>query len=1170
MKGVVTGCILFFSHTGVTGLANSPEIAAGEEPSPKSITELGTLDPHLFYFEPGVDQELVWKVISGVPETGDLDYEITDYHGDQVAAGTATTADDIRVTATVNLPRGYYQVHFPNLGVQFGLAVLPYRDPALEPDRFFSVHAELCHDDRLTYLTAADQEVRHENLFKVLHTIGIRQVRDRLVIGKFAPRPNKWDWYGTDYRYDDARVLFEQYDIDFLPNNAIAPNWMRRADDVISGSNLEENKYPSDLIAYTDAYLKITNRWQQSMKRIEIWNEPSGMTYDRLGPLIHAMAYAFQSAGQDVELVSGVFAGIKEGYAAHLRSMECWDALDMVTFHTYSSPEQMEARTALYKNTAGGEENPYLPVGISETGMKYIGGHWPTLGQEVDRAEMIVGNAVEARASGNEFFFPFKYLAARFSDGDNQTQHTLNDKYGTPFLSFASYAHSIVQLAHKEYLGDLQVDHSSLVRTRVFGDGSEAVAVLYNTGEAAIDMGVPVQAIHGMDGRELSPGAGGEVITKDRIVYVTFNQADVTGMIDSETPAMELYQRSRDSDLMPPRKVKPVVLQHFADYDHLEYTDAGYRLGTIFQGQVPLSFQATNLSQEEKTIEVELSLPPFLTTENDLVRSITIPARSTEMLGWYIQLDEEQPGFQGEVSLTATDPADTLVAPVEFEVVCPRPVHDVLNSFTSYRRIDFSDRGKWFLWGQPNSNLEMELENNTAWFSLSSTENKVGTKAFYPVSQYDFTDVKGLLVVAREDAQPGWESRYWPKISFGVDETGGAQYLGDRLPADGETHWSYVQFEKLPVNVNDDNQTLDKDQIHRFVVSTWHAVPETTVNFEVFDVYMVSDSVLVDGSDFQVTLEVVNQATGEPLEGATVVFGDSTFVTGPSGTITLEALEYGFYPRSVEANGYYPLEVSYTEVYSDTTFTWELQRDRPDITFNVLDRSSLDPVYRATVTTGEGTWPSNEQGEVILEDVAGDTLSFTITHGDYFTFTDTLVPEGDSLYTVLLTPLYADVVFEVSDGAGPVDQAEVLLGGRSGYTDTRGRITFSNQPAREMYTYDISAEGLEPRRDSFFLEVDTTLSMVLDSVTSVNGTGTGQGIRIYPNPAGDWLMVGCDFPGAMVTLFDVTGRVLFTRQLEESGGRLDMNGVPAGIYYLEIRGEGRRYCRRVIRSDEGM
>ena len=38
-----------------------------------NATELGTLEPHKFYFYPNTDQELSWKVISGELSPGDLD-----------------------------------------------------------------------------------------------------------------------------------------------------------------------------------------------------------------------------------------------------------------------------------------------------------------------------------------------------------------------------------------------------------------------------------------------------------------------------------------------------------------------------------------------------------------------------------------------------------------------------------------------------------------------------------------------------------------------------------------------------------------------------------------------------------------------------------------------------------------------------------------------------------------------------------------------------------------------------------------------------------------------------------------------------------------------------------------------------------------------------------------
>ena len=1167
-KCMITFMLLFMfsiSYGGGSGIKLTGEL--NNESASDSDLKLGTLDPQTFYFHPDTDHELQWKIISGSLLPGDLDYEITDFYGVKVDEGTAITNDSILVSATVNLPRGYYQIHFPKPGVKFGMAVLAYLDPTEEPDRYFGIHAELCHDDRLTYLSDEDQLIRHENLFKTLHRIGIRRVRDRLVIGKFAPRPDKWSWEGDNFRYDQARPLFHKYDIDFMPNNAVAPNWMRRADDVIPGSNLDENKYPSDLIAYTDTYLKIYERWQNEIETIEIWNEPSGMTYDRLGPLINAMTYAFKTAGHDVEMVSGVFAGIKRNYAESIKEMKCWEALDMISFHTYSIPEQAEGRTAFYKNTAGGEENPYLPVGISEMGQKYIGGHWPTLEQEYLRSWMITGNAVEAKASGNEFFIPFKYLAARFSDGNNQTQHTLNDIWGTPFLSLASYANAIVKLSHKEYLGDLQISDPNLISSRVFGNGTTAVAVLYTSNESVISIDAPILDVTGMDGRELSLNVDGDVITEDRLVYVTFNQADIQGLINENTPAMDLYERSKQKDFAPPPRVRPVVLQHFADYDHLEYTPSAYQLKTIFQGNVPLSFQATNLSNEEKTVELTLELPPFLTSINDLTKTVTVPAKGTAMMGWYIQIDEEEPGFTGDIVLRSADLSDTLVAPVKFEVICPRDVPDVLNSFESYRRIDISNQGKWFLWGQPGTDLDLNIDNNIANFSLSATENKVGTKAFYNINNYDLTKAKGLLVVAREDKQPSYYSRYWPKIKFGVQEQNGSQYLGTEMPADGDKHWSYIEFEKLPVNLGDDNQTLDLDSIWRFVVSTWHAIPEVTVNFEVYDVYIVSDSALFENSEFNVKLEVKNEDTGEKLSDARILFGDQLFHTDSTGSVNIENVEYGFYENEVSIEGYYPIEDQYLEVYSDTTITLFLQKDFPDLRLRFTDKSSGEPVYRVAVSYDNMTKLSDDEGYLLINDLKTDSLIFSAEHSDYFHFSDTISLIGDSTVNLKLFPLRADISFIISDSAGEIKNAEVDIQSTSGFTNGRGELTFYEQPAGRMYNYVITAEGYNEYRDSFFLEVDTIINYRFESTQSSGNISPAGSLRLYPNPVTNNLIIKLDnyTHHSSLVLMNVYGKLLLRKAFDNGFLSLDVSKLNKGTYFIGVQVKDQMVYRKIIK-----
>ena len=150
-KCMITFMLLFMfsiSYGGGSGIKLTGEL--NNESASDSDLKLGTLDPQTFYFHPDTDHELQWKIISGSLLPGDLDYEITDFYGVKVDEGTAITNDSILVSATVNLPRGYYQIHFPKPGVKFGMAVLAYLDPTEEPDRYFGMHAELCHADRLT------------------------------------------------------------------------------------------------------------------------------------------------------------------------------------------------------------------------------------------------------------------------------------------------------------------------------------------------------------------------------------------------------------------------------------------------------------------------------------------------------------------------------------------------------------------------------------------------------------------------------------------------------------------------------------------------------------------------------------------------------------------------------------------------------------------------------------------------------------------------------------------------------------------------------------------------------------------------------------------------------------------------------------------------------------
>ena len=62
-------------------------------------------------------------------------------------------------------------------------------------------------------------------------------------------------------------------------------------------------------------------------------------------------------------------------------------------------------------------------------------------------------------------------------------------------------------------------------------------------------------------------------------------------------------------------------------------------------------------------------------------------------------------------------------------------------------------------------------------------------------------------------------------------------------------------------------------------------------------------------------------------------------------------------------------------------------------------------------------------------------------------------------------------------------------------------------------------------------------------------------IRIYPNPASEFLFIDADVLQAKLQLFDMQGRLLVEQELDSGSHRLDLSGYPEGAYLLKILSE---------------
>jgi hypothetical protein len=245
-----------------------------------------------------------------------------------------------------------------------------------------------------------------------------------------------------------------------------------------------------------------------------------------------------------------------------------------------------------------------------------------------------------------------------------------------------------------------------------------------------------------------------------------------------------------------------------------------------------------------------------------------------------------------------------------------------------------------------------------------------------------------------------------------------------------------------------------------------------------------------------------------------------------------------------------PLEQLLTQVRDKTTLT-------------VVDRSTGDPVFRAEIQHGETTYATDYSGKVIIDGLEKGKWVFNIGHSAYFPLTDSLMITGDTSLVIHLTRKLAGIQFEVSDSLVVVHGATVSLNGWDKLTDSEGRAWFNNQPARHTYKYTVEADGYRGISDSVFLEIDTTITVILQLATGRDAY-TFPEAEVFPNPAAGEMYIRIGSPDARIHLLSPEGKVLLERRLSGEMTGLDISGFEPGLYILRIMTDESTTCRKVV------
>ena len=188
-------------------------------------------------------------------------------------------------------------------------------------------------------------------------------------------------------------------------------------------------------------------------------------------------------------------------------------------------------------------------------------------------------------------------------------------------------------------------------------------------------------------------------------------------------------------------------------------------------------------------------------------------------------------------------------------------------------------------------------------------------------------------------------------------------------------------------------------------------------------VNIVSDTLIKDTLEFttySVDILVLDKDSGEPVEDCGLELGGEMQYTGIDGKAGFFDIEYGFYPLSASAEGFYSFQAEEIEIFSDTILVLSLSRNYLNLTLTVQDRVSGNPLYRAQVSYNASLKLSNTSGVVTLDKLLEGYCKFSIEQEGYFTLIDSAWISRDTSIIISMTQSFANLQFEVFDSTGPL------------------------------------------------------------------------------------------------------------------------------------------------------
>jgi uncharacterized repeat protein (TIGR01451 family) len=328
---------------------------------------------------------------------------------------------------------------------------------------------------------------------------------------------------------------------------------------------------------------------------------------------------------------------------------------------------------------------------------------------------------------------------------------------------------------------------------------------------------------------------------------------------------------------------------------------------------------------------------------------------------------------------------------------------------------------------------------------------------------------------------------------------------------------------------------------------------------------------------FDATYKIVYRNKGNQTESGNIVFTyDDAVLDYVSSTATPSATAVG--SLTWDYNNLLPFE--------SRSFTVTLNANAPTETppVNISDilnfTATINPVsgdelpndntfaYSQTVV---GSYDPNDktclEGEVVTPTKIGDYLHYNIN----FENTGTAPAENVVVKDVIDTTKFDINTLQIMDSSNPVmtkitgNVVEFIFQNINLGASVHGNVVFKIKTKTSLTTGSNVTNTANIYFDYNAPVTTNTATTTFQSLAN-DGFVIDNSVKVYPNPAKNNININCNSTIKSMQLFDVQGRLLTVKLVNETQSNLDISSYANGVYFIKILSEKGQKTEKIIKE----